>query len=269
MALTQTSPQLSFTQVGEQGPRVLLVMGYGVRGNVWKPQVDELGKHCQVLFFDNRGIGESEAIGESISMLDMAKDALRVLDQAQWQDGVHLVGVSMGGMIAQEIALHSPERLASLTLIATHAGGKTAVVPPSKGIMHALSASFGPAHKRTEALAKLLYPKSYLQRCNRDELKARMKLQTGRPAARHTMRRQLSAIRAHDTRKRLSDLRLPTLIVKPEQDILVRPSHSDELHRRIPGSSLMRLPEAGHGLIFQSAKKLNERLLEHFRGALG
>ncbi len=244
---------------------MLLIMGYGMRGNVWKPQIDELSKHCQVLFFDNRGIGESEAIGESISMLEMAKDALRILDQVMWNEDVHLVGVSMGGMVAQELALHAPDRLASLSLIATHAGGKTAVLPAPRGLMRAVSMSFFPARKRTDTLVKLLYPKSYLASCDKDKLYERMRLQTGMPAPKHTMQRQLAAIRAHDTRKRLANLRVPTLVVKPEKDILVRPSHSDVLHRRIPGASIMRLPDAGHGLIFQNAKELNKRLLEHFR----
>jgi pimeloyl-ACP methyl ester carboxylesterase len=267
MGLTKTSPQLSFTQIGESGPRVLLIMGYGMRGNVWKPQIDELSKHCQILYFDNRGIGESEAIGESISMLEMAQDALRILDHVAWDDDVHIVGVSMGGMVAQELALHAPNRLASLSLIATHAGGKTAILPAPKGLMRAVSMSFFPAHKRTDTLVKLLYPKSYLQQCDKEQLYARMKLQTGKPAPKHTMRRQLAAIRAHDTRGRLANLQVPTLVVKPEMDILVRPSHSDELHRRIPGASLMKIADAGHGLIFQSAKELNQRLLEHFAAA--
>jgi len=267
MSRTQESPHLSFTQVGDAGPKVLLIMGYGMRGEVWKPQVDVLASECQLLYFDNRGIGNSDPVDAPLTMLDMAKDALRVLDAAGWKSNVHLVGVSMGGMIAQELALHAPERFSSLSLIATHAGGRTAVVPPPKGIVRFLSMSLGPAHKRTEALAKLLYPKSYLQSCDRAQLHERMQLQMGKQAPRATMRRQLAAIRAHDTRQRLAQLSLPTLIVKPEKDILVKPSHSEELHRRISGSTLMRIPDAGHGLIFQSAKQINQRLLEHFRAA--
>ncbi len=268
MGRTDSSPQLSFTQVGEKGPKGLFIMGYGMRGQMWKPQVDELSQSCQVVFFDNRGIGESEPIGSTLSMDDMASDALRVLDQLAWLEDVHLVGVSMGGMIAQEVALKAPKRLATLSLIATHAGGRGAVVPPARGIMQALTLGFGPAHKRTQALAKLLYPKSYLQACDREQLHARMQAQTGTPAPRHTMRKQLAAIRAHDTRGRLSQLAMPTLVVKPEKDILVRPRHSEDLHKRIPHSSLMRVADAGHGLIFQSAQAINQRLLEHFLGNL-
>ncbi len=240
-------------------------MGYGMRGKVWKPQVDELRKHCQVLFFDNRGIGASDAIGHPISMKDMAHDSLRVLDEAEWNDGVHVVGVSMGGMIAQELALCAPTRCASLTLIATHAGGPAKFLPPVSGMVRFVATQLAPASKRTQALAKLLYPRSFLQNCNREQLASRMKLQMGDAASRITMRHQLAAIRNHDTRDRLGNLALPTLIVKPEKDILVKPRHSDELHRRIVSSSLMRLPDAGHGVIFQSAKDVNRLLLDHFR----
>ena len=252
--------------MGENGPKVLLIMGYGMRGKVWKPQVDELRKHCKVLFFDNRGIGESDAIGQPISMKDMAHDSLRVLDEAEWNDDVHVVGVSMGGMIAQELALCAPARCASLTLIATHAGGPAKFLPPAKGIVRFVATQLASADKRPQALAKLLYPRSFLQGCNREQLASRMKLQMGDAASKVTMRRQLAAIRHHDTRDRLGNLALPTLIVKPEKDILVKPRHSDELHQCIAGSSLMRLPDAGHGVIFQSAKELNRGLLDHFKG---
>lgn len=239
-------------------------MGLGMRGEVWKPQIDGLKDQCQLVYFDNRGTGESEDIGEILSIGDMARDASRVLDAAGWKEKVHLVGVSMGGMISQELALLQPERFASLTLVATHAGGPASWLPPVKGLMRFLSVHMGPEAKRTQEMAKLLYPQPFLESCDTDALHERMSFQMGRPPKRHTMRKQLAAIRRHDTRDRLGQIETPTLVVKPEQDILVNPTHSDRLHGAIPGAEILRLPDAGHGVIYQCAQAVNERLLSHF-----
>jgi pimeloyl-ACP methyl ester carboxylesterase len=264
---TPNTPTIQYQQIGSKGPRVLLVMGLGMRGEVWKPQIDGLVDHCQLLYFDNRGIGDSDNIGEFLSMQDMARDALRVLDSAGWGEDVHLVGVSMGGMISQELALFRQERFASLTLIATHPGGPTSWLPPALGIARFLAVQLGPQDKRTEAMAKLLYPKNFLESCDREQLHERMRFQIGSRPNRHTMRKQLAAIRRHDTRQRLGQLYLPTLIIKPELDILVNPQHSERLKRGIKHASMMVLPDAGHGVVFQSAQQVNDRLLAHFSSA--
>lgn len=267
MPTTPSLPSISYQHVGESGPRVLLLMGFGMRGEVWKPQIDGLQNDCQLIHFDNRGIGQSDEVGEAISMRDMATDAARVLDAVGWSEEVHVVGVSMGGMIAQELALLTPDRVASLTLVATHAGGPNAWLPPPKGIVHFLATHVGPAEKRAQAMAKLLYPKRFLREVDNQALKERMHFQMAPRPRRETLRKQLAAIRRHDTRKRLEKLRMPTLIIKPERDILVSPRHSDRLKEGIKHAKVMKLPEAGHGLIFQCAEKVNQRLLEHFASA--
>ena len=244
-------------------------MGFGMRGEVWKPQIDGLQGECQLIYYDNRGIGESDEVDDVLSMQDMAQDAERVLDAAGWTEEVHLVGVSMGGMVAQELALLSPDRCASLTLVATHAGGPKAWLPPAQGILRFLAVHLGSPKKRSRAMAKLLYPERFLKECDTKLLRARMTLQMGPQARRSTLRRQLSAIRRHDTRKRLRQLEMPTLIIKPELDILISPRHSDRLQQNIEHASMMKLPDAGHGLIFQCADQVNQRLLRHFGSASG
>jgi pimeloyl-ACP methyl ester carboxylesterase len=239
-------------------------MGLGMRGEVWKPQIEALVDQCQLLYFDNRGVGASEEVGATLTMDDMASDATRVLDAAGWQEDVHLVGVSMGGMISQHLALLHQDRFASLTLIATHAGGPRTWLPPAKGLLGFLRVHLGPQDKRTDAMAQLLYPESFIQSCDADALHRRMNLQMGTRPNPQTLRRQLGAIRRHDTRLRLGQLKLPTLIVKPERDILVDPKNSERLLAGIPHASMLRIADGGHGVTFQCAKVLNSRLLEHF-----
>jgi len=241
-------------------------MGLGMRGLVWGSQITGLQDAHRLLVYDHPGVGESEACEAWPTMGVLAGHALRLLDEVQWQ-GVHLVGVSMGGMIAQEIALAAPGRFRSLTLIATHPGGPTGWVPPLRGLSLFVQANVQGPRERVQTLRQLLYTPEFLARADGPELEQRMRDSVSVRAKRSTIFGQLHAVGRHDTRSRLGALSLPALIVRPGRDILVRPSHSDHLHRLIPGSRLLRLDDAGHGVIFQEAPALNAALQEHFASA--
>jgi pimeloyl-ACP methyl ester carboxylesterase len=171
----------------------------------------------------------------------------------------------MGGMIAQELALKASDRLSSLTLIVTHAGGYTLQkLPTLQAIRKFLSVNRLGKDRRFEVVKSLLYPAEYLAQADQAALTEQMRLRIERPVPRSTVLGQLSAITRHDTRRRLGALHVPTLIIKAGKDILVRPSASDRLHKLIPGSSLLEIADAGHGVIFQSAVRVNRALAEHF-----
>src|SRR3954451_18296094 len=118
---------LHFESSGE-GPAVLLVMGLGLPGDAWWRTVPVLARSCQVVTFDNRGAGRSDPPDGPLTIAAMAADAVSVLDAAGIARA-HVYGISMGGMIAQELALGFPDRVASLVLGATSAGGRLATPP--------------------------------------------------------------------------------------------------------------------------------------------
>ncbi len=266
--LTPSSPRLRYWTAGSQGPKVIFIMGLGMRGDVWKFQIEGLRDTHQVAWFDNRGIGESElGSAKTWTMADMARDTLSVMDALGWRDA-HLVGVSLGGMVAQETALMAESRFRSLTLIATMEGGRLKDKLPSlRGLRHFLTANLNSGEKRVAALRHLLYPKSFLDSVDQAELSERMHAQVGRPAKRATANGQLSAVLRHDAGGRLGQLTLPTLIVRCGKDVLVPPHRSDRLRRRIAHAKLLDLPEAGHGVIFQCKDEVNEGLRRHFADA--
>jgi len=265
---TTGTPSIRFWTAGTQGPRVLLIMGYGMRGDIWEPQINGLRQTHQVAWFDNRGIGDSERGSKSRwRMHDMALDTLSVMDHLGWEH-CHLVGVSMGGMIAQEVALHAPHRLQSLSLIVTHAGGITLQkLPTRKGLKAFVGLNQGDLNQRIESLKRLLYPPEYLALADHEALRKRIQKRIGRPLDRATALGQLSAIARHDTRKRLGRLKMPTLIIKAGQDILVRPTASDHLKAYMPSAAFIEIPEAGHGVIFQASDRVNAVLQTHFKQA--
>src|SRR3954452_4509937 len=118
---------LPYESTGD-GPAVLLIMGLGLPGDAWWRTVPVLARTCRVITFDNRGSGRADLGGGPLPLAGMAADAVSVLDAAG-AARAHVYGISMGGMIAQELALGFPERVASLVLGATSAGGRLATPP--------------------------------------------------------------------------------------------------------------------------------------------
>lgn len=268
MRRTATRPRIAYDVRGDSGSNVLLIMGLGMRGVVWAPQVAALEPHHRVATYDHRGVGGSEVSPSPLwTMKDMARDAARVMDDLGWERA-HLVGVSMGGMVAQELALLHPTRFMSLTLIATQAGGPTGWLPPRRGLASFVRSLAGGAG-RVAALQQLLYPPEFVASMDPDKMREQLAVRFGTPAPSATLVGQISAVMRHDTRARLARLRLPCLVVRPGRDILVDPSRSDDLAGLVPGAQLVRLDDAGHGVTSQCAEALNAMLLSHFAAAEG
>jgi len=237
-------------------------MGFGMSGAVWGPQVDDLGADHRCCHYDHLGVGESDRGPFLRTIPAMADDAVRIMDDLRW-DRSHVVGVSMGGMIAQEIALRSADRCGSLTLIATHDGAPVASLPTLKGMGLFLKGLFGGRKVRMRSLPRLLYPPEFLESIGAEGLRVHLSVRLDRPPALRTVLGQLHAVWRHSTQSRLSQITSPTLLVRPGKDILIRPTQTDRLAARIPHAEVLRFDDAGHGVTFQKATALNAALRGH------
>lgn len=259
---TQSGPSLAYHSFGTQGPPVLFIMGFGMPGAVWGPQVDELQADHRCCYYDHLGVGDSDRGPFLRTIPSMAEDAVRIMDDLSW-DRAHVVGVSMGGMIAQELALRSKDRLRSLTLVATHGGAPVASLPTPKGMWLFLKGLFGGRKARLKSLPRLLYPDEFIASMGSD-LRKHLDVRLGRPPKLRTVLGQLYAVNRHSTESRLHQIQTPTLLVRPGKDILIRPTQTDRLAARIPNAEVLRFDDAGHGVTFQKAEELNAALRDHF-----
>jgi len=239
------------------------MMGFGMPGAVWGPQVDELQQDHRCVHYDHLGVGESDRGPFLRTIPAMADDTVRILDDLSW-DRAHVVGVSMGGMIAQELALRSADRCQSLTLVATHGGARVASLPTLRGMRFFIQGLFGGQKNRMRSLPRLLYPDEFLESIGPKAIRSHLDVRLGHPPALRTVLGQLYAVWRHSTESRLSQIQSPTLLVRPGKDILIRPTQTDRLAERIPNAQVLRFDDAGHGVTFQKAAELNAALRDHF-----
>jgi 3-oxoadipate enol-lactonase len=227
------------------GPAVLLVMGLGMNATGWWRTVPVLaGAGLRVLAFDNRGVGRSGRPGAPYTTADMADDAIAVLDAADVQRA-HIYGISLGGMIAQEIALRHSERVDRLVLGATTPGGPDAVVAPEATLAFFARRADMPAEEAVWASVPYNYaPGTRMDHGDRiaEDIRQRLRF----PVESEPYRAQLAAALGHDTHDRVPGITIPTLIVHGQQDVMVDPANGRLLARLIPGARLVEFPRAAH-----------------------
>jgi len=256
---------IAYWRAGDHGSTVLLIMGFGMSGQAWEQQFFELSKHHRVVCFDHLGLGKSSSIrNQTITMSSMADHALSILDYLNW-DSAHIVGVSMGGMIAQHLALKSKHRVKSVTFIATTAGGILSLLPPVKGIIGFCKVNMAKKpEERLLSLLKLLFPDDFSPEVTNESYNKMLDIY-GYDAPKSTRIAHLKAILKHSTTKQLKSLATENvMIISPGLDILIHPDQSKKLQRLIPNSRLVMFESAGHGVMNQCAIELNKELLTFF-----
>jgi len=259
---------INYSQEGS-GPAVLMVQGVGVNGTGWGPQTEALKSQFTVITFDNRGIGGSTTQRADLSIPLMAADAVAVANDA----GVgrfHLVGHSMGGVIAQEIALQATARVRSLTLMNTVVRGRDATGLSLPMIVTGLRTRVGTRTMRRNAFLELVMPADALQSADRAALADKLARLFGHDLADQPpiVMRQLSAMGRYDARTRLKDLgAVPTLVMSGTHDRIASPASGRALAAAIPNARFVEFADAGHGLPIQHADRINALLHEHFNAA--
>jgi len=255
MRIQTNGIQMNYELMGDKG-REVVMLSHSLASslNMWEPQMDVLSRHFRVLAYDIRGHGGAEATAPPYTLAQLADDAVALLD-ALHIERVHWVGISMGGMIGQCMALSRPERLKSLSLCDT-----AAVVPPEAGPVWQERIDLA----RREGMAPLVQPT--LERWFTPAFLG------SNPPVVDRIRQQIldtpvdgyigcsEAIRRLNYLDRLHEIRVPTLIMVGENDPGTPVEASRAMHERISGSRLVILPSAFHLSNIEQAEAFNHEL---------
>ncbi len=243
--------RLHYVTAGEGLPLVLVGGKTSTIEGAWWRHIPVLSRHFRVIAFDNRGAGQSDKPDTPYTTRLLADDALTVL-AAGGEGSAHWFGLSLGGLIVQELALSSPGAARSLILGATQCGGPAPLAPLSRHDAERLSAS---PHQR---LANL-YAVDFL--LTHPDWVADDARHFGKMPL-HAIHRQDQAIRHHDTCARLSQIRCPVLILHGGLDRMVPVDRAAQLHAGIPGSELVVLDGAGHQFHSERAEQVDRLVID-------
>jgi 3-oxoadipate enol-lactonase len=240
------------------GEPLLCVMGLSADTLAWALQVPTFSERHRTVIFDNRDVGQSSMADGDYEVADMARDALDLADALEL-DTFHLLGLSLGGAIAQEMALAAPGRIRTLTLTVTFAS--------SGGWGRLLSETWGaraletPRERWIDKLLLLNLSEELFEDPGAVDFARNLMLQNPHPQPPEAFARQLAAGSRHDARDRLPSLSMPVHVIGGERDILVPVWKSEEVAELIPGAKLTIIERAPHGLNLERAQEYNELVL--------
>jgi pimeloyl-ACP methyl ester carboxylesterase len=259
--------ELHYERRGEGEP-LLLIQGMSGTHLSWgEPFRAPLEGEFDVVAFDNRGIGLSAPIDGPFTIAEMAEDTAGLLDELGIESA-HVVGISMGGMIAQDLALAHPERLRSLTLGCTYCGGPGSRLMPQENA-EKLLAGLASGSREQAIRAGWEVNLSPAFRADEDRYAAFHEMATTVPAARQTIELQAQAIFGHDTQERLGEIATPTLIVHGTVDGVLPFANGELIASRMPSARFEPLEGIGHMFWWEEPERSAELVREHALAASG
>lgn len=266
--------ELYYEEHGSGDP-LLLVMGLGADLNGWMFQTPEFARHYRTIVFDNRGVGRSDKPAGPYTTAQMADDAVTLLDRLEI-DRAHVCGISMGGMISQELALRHPKRLRSLVLGCTYARPDAGVLQNSSLSASNLGGSIDAQGNIDIDISKLdpmmffqtLLPLTFNQSFIETDLARVMQMFAGALEYGFDLNAivgQVQATMAHDTVDRLRTIKAPTLVITGDNDLLIPAANSDLLAREIPAARLVKIPGGSHAFNIETPAIFNRAVLDFLR----
>jgi pimeloyl-ACP methyl ester carboxylesterase len=265
--------ELHYDESGSGDPLVL-IMGLGADSNAWMRQVPEFSRHHQTITFDNRGVGRSSKPPGPYSTRQMADETAGLMDHLGI-DRAQVVGVSMGGMIAQELAINYPARVGALVLACTYAEPSPEIEALRQNSLQFFGASGSLDGNGSASLPELdpmailqyMLPLIFSERFICEELPELLPQLTAGLAYGFSLEAllgQVTACMTHDTSDRLRTITRPTLVITGTDDRLVAPHHSDALAAAIPGAKLVKLDGGTHGFNLEMAELFNSEVGRFF-----
>jgi len=256
-----------FYDVEGQGEPVLFIMGTGLTHSLWSRQVDAFKKRYQCISYDNRGTGQTDRTAEGHTVANFAEDAAGLLNHLGIRSA-HVIGWSLGSCIGQELAIHHPDKVKSLILVATWC-------KPYPFLRRRFEVQIEIAKSGDQ---KLLGAYSVLHLFRADHLDehdqevSEFQRRSLEGAGRSPMETLIAHYRMdieHDTADRLSKIKVPTIVLGGQDDALIRAPYQEEVHRRIAGSEINLIPKADHMAMVMIPDVINQIALDFLERHFG
>jgi 3-oxoadipate enol-lactonase len=247
---------------GGSGEPLLLIQGMSGTHLSWgEPFKGALEENFDVVAFDNRGIGLSGPVDGPFTIVEMAEDTAALLGELGLESA-HVVGISMGGMIAQELALAEPQLLRSLTLGCTYCGGPGSMLMPEENLQKLVAGmASGDRDKAIRAGYEVNLSPAF--RSDQSTFAAFNEMATSVPAAKATIELQAQAIFGHDTSGRLGEISAPTLIVHGTEDGVLPFPNGELIASLMPTARFEVFEGVGHMFWWEEAQRSANIIREH------
>jgi pimeloyl-ACP methyl ester carboxylesterase len=246
-----------------QGQPLVMIMGLGGARSSWRSQKGLFKKYYRTVTFDNRGVGKSDKPIGPYTIKMMGDDTLGLMDQLGIEKA-HVLGVSMGGMIAQELAINHPERVDKLILGCTFArAGASSDSPEMNKAMESYRKSLQDEASQRKLLSALL-DLSFNSRSNRAFILPFAKIAI-RFSSISGIVEQMKAVSTHDTVERLKMIKAPTLVLTGTEDRLVNPVSSEMIAKLVPNAKLVKVPGGGHTFFMEKHNDFNREVLRFLK----
>jgi len=255
--------EIAYHIVGSGEP-LILIGGFTMVKEAWGLQVADLAKHFRIITFDNRGVGETTVPSEPFTIADMAADTVGLMN-AVGMDSANIFGVSMGGLIAQVLALDYSDRVKKVALGCTTHGGRHAV-QPEKEVMETLAKAGDPNITVDEAI-RLRLPIIFTERFMREEperLEEFFRLSKRYWPTPQGAAGQMGALSVFNVKRRLGEISCPVLVITGIDDRMMPSDNSRLLAEGIPGAELHMVQDAGHSFFFEKPDEANRALIDFF-----
>ncbi|MDO8612809.1 MAG: alpha/beta hydrolase [Dehalococcoidia bacterium] len=249
------------------GPPLLMIMGLGGQAASWgEPFLEQIRPHFQTIRFSNRGTGLTDKPGGEYSVRLMADDAAGLLRELGIPRA-HVLGISMGGMIAQELALNHPQAVHGLVLGCTFCGPAHGVHLPPKTLARLGQVGAMPLEQRIEQFWLVTVTQGFID-TRREFLDGIIQAHLATPTPWETFGRQFVAVQSFDTYDRLPQVQAPTLVIHGDRDQLVPVENADILHERISGSQVRIIPGVGHCFFWEKPPESAGAIIEFLKSAV-
>ena len=245
-----------------KGFPLIMIEGLSASVDSWPPDfIQELSKSFKLIIFDNRGAGRTDKPDIDYSIKMFANDTESLMDALDIEQA-HVFGMSMGGLIAQELVLNYPERVEKLILCSTNSGLSKSV-PPSPEVMQILTRDIEglSGEELIRMWIPLNFPEDFIKN-NPDFIEDYVRRELMSPMPLHSYKHQMSAVVKCNTRRRLKEINKPTLILQGEKDIMSPLQNAEFLEQNIPEAKLSIIPNCGHVLYAQEPKKVSKIIIE-------